>query len=181
LGPAWDAAAEAGPDDAAAQVPYVVGVLCAKFGEFGVSRHLRRDGVCLDRLDSPLLVDLLVMAMHEGAIDWMRERLPADGPGIRMRTIVDECRAIVERYDEAHPRPPGVDEPRGPASVDDGEPGACAHPLPEPPVSVRAPDERAPGTATVGDRADASPVPDEPAAVPKDEGRPTAGATGATG
>jgi SAM-dependent methyltransferase len=121
LGHAWDAAARGPLEDGDAQVPYVVGVLCAKFGEFEVARHLRREGMPVEGLDPSRLADLLVMTMHDGGIDWIRAHLPVIGPSIRLAPIVQECRAFVERYDAEHPAPP-VDPVPGPDPVPASDP-----------------------------------------------------------
>lgn len=105
LGAAWDAVANTPGDGDAAQVPFVAGTICAKFGDFAVARHLRRDDRPLGGLDGMRLADLLVMAMHDGGIDWMRDRLPEIGERIPLTTVADECRAIVERFDAEHPGP----------------------------------------------------------------------------
>lgn len=97
--PRGPAALAAGWDLASSHLPFVAGVLCAKFGDFEVARHLRRDGVTLTDLDGAQLGDLLVMAMHEGGIDWMRANLPLIGPRIALQTVVAECSAIVEHMD----------------------------------------------------------------------------------
>ncbi|MFN8840534.1 MAG: class I SAM-dependent methyltransferase [Burkholderiales bacterium] len=102
LGSAWDAAARAPIEDPSAEVPYVVGVLCAKFGEFEVARHLRRGGMPVVGLDPSRQADLLVMAMHDGGVDWMRANLPVIGASIRLGSIVAECSAFIERYDAAN-------------------------------------------------------------------------------
>lgn len=103
LAAGWDIAMRPGLE---AHLPFVTGVLCAKFGDFEVARHLRRDGVPLGELDGTQLADLLVMAMHDGGVDWMRQHLPVIGPRIAIQTIVAECRAIVERVDATSPTPP---------------------------------------------------------------------------
>lgn len=135
LGAAWDIAKAIPGGDDDSQIPYIAGLLCAKFGDFQVARYLRRDDPSPEGLDDLQLADLLMMAMHDGGIDWMREWLPRIGPRIPLPTIVAECRGLVERFDSEHPPSTSVATAEPTASAGVGVRVAAGPPLPTDPGS----------------------------------------------
>jgi hypothetical protein len=102
LAPTWGGAGDVvGPEG---DVPYVAGVLSAKFGNLEAARLFLCEGDYLEKLDSRRLTDLLVIALHGGSIDWLRTNLPVILPRITMALIASDCSMVVERYDAQHPK-----------------------------------------------------------------------------
>lgn len=97
LAPVWGQSGEV--EGAEGDVPYVAGVLCAKFGNLEAARLFLREGKELEKLDSHRLTDLLAIALHGGSIDWLRTHLPVITPRITMTLVADDCSKVVERID----------------------------------------------------------------------------------
>ena len=79
-------------------IPYVAGVLCAKFGNLEAARLLLCESNQWEKLDNLRLADLLAIALHGGNIDWLRVNLPEIAPRITMNLIATDCLKVLEMY-----------------------------------------------------------------------------------
>lgn len=101
LAPLWGQARKLA--GAEGHLPYVAGVLCAKFGNLEAGQLFLCEGEELEKLDGDRLTDLLAIALHGGSVDWLRKHLPAITPRIAMGLIADDCLEVIERYAAEHP------------------------------------------------------------------------------
>tara|TARA_A100001391_G_scaffold205463_1_gene207454 strand:+ start:318750 stop:319562 length:813 start_codon:yes stop_codon:yes gene_type:complete len=92
--------------DHTSNIAYLAGLLCAKFGNteaallFLTEQNQTSDineVACLDHYD----IDCLVIAMHCGSIDWLREQLAHASPNTKLSLILRDCANVVERYDSS--------------------------------------------------------------------------------
>lgn len=114
LGAGWIAAIEDRATEHPADLPFLVAVLCSKFGSSAVPLFLMQHDLDLGRLTDAQVVDLLAMAMHQGGIDFMRGLL-AEIPQRRPRPdLKEDFQRVVDDHDETTgeaTRRPEADDP----------------------------------------------------------------------